>query len=268
MIGGTKNEAVFQEWKQGVRAMALPFNEADMAVAEAHFKKAIADEASAQTGTSTTFEEARQAGDLGYPRAWSRYGYVQMTRYIEGWNLDTLADADEFTQRAVALDETDYDTHWDRAFFYQLTADGAPKSQFDQALAEYARAQELNDGNEELRVEAAEVYVSIGNPDKALVELRRAGRTINHEWYWWDVAWAYYFKARHDPTYYDVALEQFRFMHWQPGDPRYVFDAQLLKAAIHAQKAEVPEGERQANGAADGRAASRRGDGVFSRKEG
>lgn len=247
MIGGTKNEKVFQLWKEGVRAMLLPYDEADMNTAEERFRQAIELEATQQTGKATTFDEAR-AADLGYPRAWSRYGYVIMTRFIEGWMPqkvlegaleDALSDADEFTARSVRLDDTDYDVHWDRAFFYQMMAQGRPKSDFDQSLNEYARAQELNDGNEELRVEAAEVYVSIGEPDTALGELRRAGRVINHEWYWWDVAWAYYFKARLDPACYDVALEQFRSMHWQPGDPRYVFDSQLLKAAIHAQKADI-----------------------------
>ena len=238
MIGGTKNETVFEKWKEGVRAMALPFTEADMSEAEKCFKEAIALEATEQTGKPTTFEQARTA-DLGYPRAWGRYGYVKMTRFIEGWDPDALPDANEFTERGVRLDKTDYDPHWDRAFYYQLTSNGKPKQDFDNALNEYARAQDLNDGNEELRVEAAEVYVSIGDHDKALAELRRAGRVINHEWFWWDVAWAYYFKARLDPVYYDVALEQFRAMHWQPGDPRYVFDAQLLKAAIHAQKANI-----------------------------
>ena len=244
MIGGTNNENVFKLWKEGVRAMRLPYNESDMDTAEALFKQAIAEEATQQTGKATTFDQARKAvpplGPLGYPRAWSRYGYVIMTRVIEGWMPQSaLSDADEFTARAVQLDDTDYDVHWDRAFFLQMMANGRPKSAFDQSLNEYARAQELNDGNEELRVEAAEVYVSIGDPDTALDELRRAGRVINHEWYWWDVAWAYYFKARLDPAYYDVALEQFRSMHWQPGDPRYVFDSQLLKAAIHAQKADI-----------------------------
>ena len=239
MIGGTKSVKVFQEWKAGVRAMALPFTEADMNKAEDHFKKAIALEATRQTGKPTTFQQARKANNLGYPRAWSRYGYVKMTRFIEGWDLGAMAEADEFTERAVRLDETDYDVHWDRAFYFQLTSDGKPKKDFDRALNEYDRAQQLNDGNEELRVEASEVYVSIGDHDKALAELRRAGRVINHEWFWWDMAWVYYFKARLDPVYYDVALEQFRAMHWQPGDPRYVFDAQLLNAAIHAQKADT-----------------------------
>ena len=247
MIGGTKNEKVLQLWKKGARAMLLPYDETDMNTAEECFRQAIELEAEQQTGEPTTFDQAR-AADLGYPRAWSRYGYVIMTRFIEGWMpqevsegalKDALKDADEFTARAVKLDDTDYDVHWDRAFFYQMVAQRGPKSDFDRSLDEYARAQHLNDGNEEMRVEAAEVYVSIGDPDAALAELRRAGRVINHEWYSWDMAWAYYFKARLDPAYYDVALEQFRSMHWQPGDPRYVFDGQLLKAAIHAQKAEI-----------------------------
>ena len=248
MIGGTKSVKVFQEWKAGVRAMALPFTEADMNKAEEHFKKAIALEATRQTGKPTTFQQARKANNLGYPRAWSRYGYVKMTRFMEGWDLNALADADEFTKRAVRLDDTDYDVHWDRAFFFQLTSDGKPKKNFDRALKEYDRAQQLNDGNDELRVEASEVYVSIGDHDKALAELRRAGRVINHEWFWWDMAWVYYFKARLDPVYYDVALEQFRAMHWQPGDARYVFDAQLLKAAIHAQKAAIHKKNKNSKG--------------------
>ena len=211
MIGGTNTEAVLQEWKLGARYMALPFTEADMNNAEVHFIKAIELEAEKATGKPTSFDEAR-AKDLGYPRAWSRYGYVKMTRFIEGWDLGAMAEADEFTERAVRLDETDYDVHWDRAFYFQLTSDGKPKKDFDRALNEYDRAQQLNDGNEELRVEASEVHVSIGDHDKALAELRRAGRVIPHEWFWWDMAWAYYFKARLDPTYYDVALPQFRYM--------------------------------------------------------
>ena len=96
MIGGTKNEQVFQLWKKGVRAMLLPYNEADINEAEECFKDAIELEAEQQTGKPTSFNEAR-ANDLGYPRAWSRYGYVQMTRFIEGWRgQEILNEADEF----------------------------------------------------------------------------------------------------------------------------------------------------------------------------
>ena len=217
-----KKEEAFQEWKKGVGEMTFPVTKERLGKAETHFKKAIVIE------SGCTFAEAAEK-DKGFSRAWSRLGYCYMTRYIEGFIKSKSPKADEYTARAVRMDPLNYDVHWDRAIFYQLT------EQFVLAKKSFQRARDLNDCNVDLIVEQSELYLNIGCHDHALKLLRKAGEFVHHDWFHWNFAWTYYFKARCDPVYYEEALDHIGAMHWQPGEPRYMYDIQLLKAAIHAR---------------------------------
>lgn len=220
------SEKAFQEWKNGVREMTFPVDIVHLDFAETHFKNAIEFE------SGGTFAEAAKK-DQGFSRAWSRLGYCYMTRNMEGFDDTLRAEAEEYTARAVRMDPLNYDVHWDRAIYYQLTA------KFDLAEEAFNRARELNDCNVDLIVEQAELYINLGDHDHALKLLRKAGEFVHHDWFHWNFAWAYYFKARLDPVFYDHALDHIRAMHWQPGEPRYMYDVQLLKATIHAKLIEL-----------------------------
>lgn len=217
------SEDAFQEWKNGVREMAFPVTEGNLTNAEEHFRNAILIESGEKSISAAASQNA------GLSRAWSRLGYCYMTRYIEGFDAVLRPEADEYTDRAVCMDPLNYDVYWDRAFFYQLT------DQFDLAEKTYDRARELNDGNSDLIVEQSELFVSRGNHDHALKLLRQAASVVNHDWIHWNFAWTYYFKGRLDPVFYDCALDHIRCMHWQPGEPKYMYEVQLLKAVLHAR---------------------------------
>jgi tetratricopeptide (TPR) repeat protein len=220
------NEDAFKEWKKGVLEMAFPVTEDKLDRAEQHFIKAIEDE------SGVSFAIAAK-NDQGFSRAWSRLGFCYMFRYIEGFDTKLGPEADEYTARAVRMDPLNYDVHWDRAIYHQLIG------QFDLAEEAFDRARELNDCNVDLIVEQAELYITMGDHDQALKLLRKAGEFVHHDWFHWNFAWAYYFKARCDPVYYDLALDHIRAMHWQPGEPHYMYDVQLLKAIIHARMRDI-----------------------------
>ena len=206
--------------------MTFPVTEPSMDKAEVHFKNAIEDE------SGGSFADAA-LNDSGFSRAWSRLGFCYLFRYVEGFDESLRPEADEYTARAVRMDPLNYDVHWDRAIYYQLT------EQFGLAVKSFNRARELNDCNVDLIVEEAELYTCLGDHDHALKLLRKAGVFVHHDWFHWNYAWAYYFKARLDPVYYDHALDHIRAMHWQPGEPLYMYDVQLLKAVIYARLIEI-----------------------------
>ncbi len=208
--------------------MTFPVTESSLDRAEEHFKEAIRIESVGTFANAATNDE-------GFSRAWSRLGFCYMTRYIEGFDGTLRPEADEYTARAVGMDPLNYDVHWDRALYYQLTG------QFDLAEEAFDRARKLNDCNVDLIVEQAELYINMGDHDHALKLLRKAGEFVHHDWFHWNIAWAYYFKARLDPVYYDHALDHIRAMHWQPGEPRYMYAIQLLTATIHARLIELDD---------------------------
>ncbi len=64
------------------------------------------------------------------------------------------------------------------------------------------------------------------------------------------LAWAYYFKARKDPIFYDLALQELQQLAEQPGQGRSPAEILILQAAIHGQKSQLQKNPRAAN---DGR---------------
>jgi tetratricopeptide (TPR) repeat protein len=239
-MAGTLNHEAYNKLKQGRRLMTYPVTAGKLQDAAACFRSAIALDA------GKSFEECRDQ-KFGYPKAWGHLGYSVLTAWIEGWESDqakALQDADDFTGIAISQEhgKLDYDTHWDRAFFLQMKGSTDPE-QFNLAVAEYETAMDLNHVDTNLLLEASESYVSAGRHDDALALLDKAGRSICHDWYRWDRAWVYYFKARSDPAFLDLAISEIRSMYWNPGEPQYMYDVQLLLAAIYAQKADKPKAD-------------------------
>ncbi len=236
---GTVSAEAFAQLREGRRRMNFPVTQADLAAAAQHFRDAIAFDA------GMSFEDARAQGEIndrGYPKAWGHLGYNVLATWIEGWSLsvslsEVLAEADEYTSNAVGQirGQLDYDTHWDRAFFLQMS--GPINDQgFDLAIAEYQTAIGLNIVDMNLLLEASEAYVSAGQHDEAIDLVRRAGKHVRHDWYRWDLAWAYFFKGRLGGSiFYKLALDELRKMRHAPGEPKYMVDVQLLAAACYAR---------------------------------
>jgi len=239
-MAGTLSLEAYQQLKEGRRLMNYPVTEAKLEEAAACFRRAI------ELDAKGPFDECR-AARVGYPKAWGHLGYSVLTAWVEGWRTDktgVLQEADEFTGIATGqeLGAIDYDTHWDRAFFLQVQGSVDPES-FDLAIQEYETAMDLNDVDTNLLLEASEGYVSAGRYDEAIELLNKAGRSVCHDWYRWDRAWVYFFKAQQDPVFYDLAISEIRSMYWNPGEPQYMYDIQLLLAAIYVRKGDEAKAE-------------------------
>ena len=88
---------------------------------------------------------------------------------------------------AVRLDPNDYQAHWALAWAYLY------HRQHDKAVAEYARARELNPNDAELIAEMANFLIFMGEPKQA-IEHAKEGIRLNpfHEnWYDEYLGWAY-----------------------------------------------------------------------------
>ena len=213
--------AAFVEWKAGTRL--FPINsQGDFNRAMRHFKKAI-------------------KLDDRFARAYGWLAYTHITGHLDDWKFpkleaglsvaQRLKKAQQLADQAVKLAPNDYDTLWAKGFVRLHSGDARV------AEIQFNKARALNYGNRELLAENADERVYAGHPDKAIELIMRA-RAIP-DWQRWVLAWAYYFKARLDPVYYDHALDHIRAMHWQPGEPLYMYDVQLLKAIIHARLIEI-----------------------------
>jgi tetratricopeptide (TPR) repeat protein len=238
-MAGTLNSAAYAELQEGRRRMNFPVTQEDLSAAAQHFRTAI------ELDSGLSFNDAREKANIderGYPKAWGHLGYNVLATWVEGWSSpkerpDVMAEADEYTANAVgqARGVLDYDTHWDRAFYLQMRGPD-DDTFFDLAITEYQAAIDLNIVDMNLLLEASEAYVSAGQPDEAIKLVRRAGRHICHDWYRWDLAWAYYFKARlGGPIFYWLAIDELRKMRYSPGEPRYMIDVQLLAAACYVR---------------------------------
>lgn len=230
---GTQSRDAFERFKVGVRARALPLTEERWLESHQAFQDAIA------IDTGLTFDQAR-AQKTGYPRAWSWMAYGVVLSFFEKFpGAGTVAEAIEFADNSVQLDEYDYDNHWVAAFVH-LVNGSAEQAEEHMNKALYLNEEDLNMN---LLNEMADVLTYLGRTDDAIKLLERARRTT--DWNHYSMAWCLYFKGKNDPIFYDRALEETRQTYWQPGEVEYEFDIQLLVAAIHIQKAYYYQGINQ-----------------------
>jgi adenylate cyclase len=157
----------------------------------------------------------------GRPHGW--LAYLQVLEWKHGWTgAASLPAAEELARKAVALDPSDHDTHWALASVYSNCG------KFDQALAEYERALEINGNDANLHAEMADLLSYMGKHREAIGQIKFAMR-INPrfpEWYRWTLGWCYY----HINEYAEAVAELGRLIN--PSD-----DALLILAASHARLA-------------------------------
>ncbi len=226
--------AAFAEWKTGMRL--FPINsQGDFNGALRHFKKAV-------------------KLDERFARAYGWLAYTYITGHLDDWKFpkseagltvaQRLKKARNLADQAVKLAPNDYDTLWAKGFVRLHTDDARV------AEIHFNKARALNYGNRELLAENADERVYAGHPDKAIELIMRA-RAIP-DWQRWVLAWAYYFKARKEPVFYDLALQELQQLTDQPGQGRTPGEILILLAAIHGQKSRLPKNPRAAD---DGRRA-------------
>jgi TolB-like protein/class 3 adenylate cyclase/Tfp pilus assembly protein PilF len=135
------------------------------------------------------FEQAMQI-DPEYARAYVGLCWAYANDFDYEWTSDypkTLKLTLDMASKAVRLDPDDYQAHWGLGWAYLY------HRQHDKAVAEYARARELNPNDAELIAEMANLLIFMGEPKQA-IEHAKEGIRLNpfHEnWYVEYLGWAY-----------------------------------------------------------------------------
>ena len=135
------------------------------------------------------FEQAKKI-DPNYARAYVGLCWAYANDFDYEWTSDyakTLKLTLDMAATAVRLDPNDYQAHWALGWAYLY------HRQYDKAVAEYARARELNPNDAELIAEMANLLIFMGEPKQA-IEHAKEGIRLNpfHEtWYDEYLAWAY-----------------------------------------------------------------------------
>jgi len=93
----------------------------------------------------------------------------------------------ENARTAVRLDPKDYQAHWALGWAYLYNRE------YENAMAEYVRARELNPNDGELLAEMSNFLIYVGQPKQAIDQLKEAIRLnpFHERWYDEFLGWAY-----------------------------------------------------------------------------
>ena len=135
------------------------------------------------------FEQARKI-DPNYARAYAGLAWAYADDYDYEWTEDfekTLKLTLEMAQTAVRLDPNDYQAQWALGWACLYNR------QYEQAMAHYLRARELNPNDAELLAEMANFLIWIGQPKQAIDQVKEAIRLnpFHENWYVEYLGWAY-----------------------------------------------------------------------------
>jgi TolB-like protein/class 3 adenylate cyclase/Tfp pilus assembly protein PilF len=135
------------------------------------------------------FEKARKI-DPDYARAYGGLAWAYADDYDYEWTEDfdkTLKLTLENASTAARLDPNDYQAHWVLGWAYLYNR------QYEQAMAHYLRARELNPNDAELLAEMANFLIFIGQPKRAIDQVKEAIRLnpFHEGWYVEYLGWAY-----------------------------------------------------------------------------
>jgi len=185
----------------------------------------------------TYFEEAISL-EPGYARAMAELSYAYVHTATAGWHtpqeaVEALAKAEVYSKLAVQLDPEDYDTHWARGFYYM---NSGKKGDFRKGIRAFEKAKDLFenctdliDRKPGLLAEMGEALVYDGRPREGIELIDRAISLVP-DWYRWNMAFACYCDKQ-----YQRAIDELDKMYRKLGDPRYLYDSFLTRAAAHAQ---------------------------------
>ncbi|MFQ5937416.1 MAG: tetratricopeptide repeat protein [Acidiferrobacterales bacterium] len=129
--------------------------------------------------------------DPKYARAYGFLAWIHVHDYRYGWSEDPehcMGLALELALRALALDPSDYESHWRLGFVYLY------KGQLDKAMVEYEKARALNPNHAGFLAEMSGALILVGRPADAIVQIKQAMRINPHypEWFLANLGWAYY----------------------------------------------------------------------------
>ena len=135
------------------------------------------------------FEQARKI-DPNYARAYAGLAWAYADDYDYEWTEDfekTLKLTLENANTAVRLDPNDYQAQWALGWACLYNR------QYEQAMAHYLRARELNPNDAELLAEMANFLIWIGQPKQAIDQVKEAIRLnpFHENWYEQYLGWAY-----------------------------------------------------------------------------
>ena len=135
------------------------------------------------------FQQSRKI-DPNYARAYAGLAWAYADDYDYEWTEDfekTLKLTLEMAQTAVRLDPNDYQAQWALGWACLY------KRQYEQAMAHYLRARELNPNDAELLAEMANFLIWIGEPKQAIDQVKEAMRLnpFHENWYEEYLGWAY-----------------------------------------------------------------------------
>jgi len=136
------------------------------------------------------FEEAIKL-DPQYARAWSELATYHINNMRYGWSEDaegSLNDGLAAARTSLGLDPLDYHSHWTMGFVLVFSR------HFDEGIAEYEKAIDLNPNDPDLLADMAESLVYVGRRQEAVDQVRRAMsiNPIYEESYLFTLAWANY----------------------------------------------------------------------------
>lgn len=135
------------------------------------------------------FEQARKI-DPNYARAYAGLAWAHADDYDYEWTDDykkTLKLTLEMAETAVRLDPNDYQAQWALGWACLYNR------QYENAMAHYLRARELNPNDAELLAEMANFLIWIGEPKQAIEQVKEAIRLnpFHENWYVEYLGWAY-----------------------------------------------------------------------------
>ncbi|MFO0991110.1 MAG: hypothetical protein U1E67_24210 [Hyphomicrobiales bacterium] len=211
---GTKNRDAFKLYLEAERLFTV-VDEVKMAESRAKFE------------TVTRM-------DPEYARAWGWRSYTQVRSVLRGWLDDSkMGVAEGWAREGVRLDEYDFATHWDLAFYLLNNGDhGGAIDHYRIGIDLYDNETDLLDRKPGILAEAAEGYLHAGDPKTAITLLLRA--TKIPDWYRWNLGFAYY-----QDKQTDEAIDVLGSMRSRPGDWSYVPDSDLFMAVALYRKAQA-----------------------------
>lgn len=197
--------------------------------------------------------------DSSFTRPLAECGYATMQGALLGLGTNKREMADWLTCQAMDEDPLDFRVAWARAFVLLNMQDEALRNE---ALALYKQAaRDFNeDENGDVHVEYGEALIYMGKLQEGCDEIERgiAHYPKPRGWHHWDRAWVHYFQKEYQEALDDLAQvktlageatdEEIQAELDDPASllnyPRYLVDAELLRAACHARLGQVDEGQK------------------------
>jgi tetratricopeptide (TPR) repeat protein len=187
------------------------------------------------------FEKAVEL-EPDYARAMAELSYAYVHTATAGWHSDleaieALAKAEVYAKLAVRLDPDDYDTHWALGYYYINSGKAGDFQrgikEFEKALILFNTATDQIDRKPGLLAEMGESLVYDGRPVDGIKLIEQAINLVP-DWYRWNYAFALYCNKQ-----YKEAIDSLDRMYRKPGDPRYLYDSLLTRAAAYAQLGKI-----------------------------